>query len=239
MLIYPAIDMKDGRCVRLLQGRAEDATVYGDDPAAMAVKWAEAGAKRLHVVDLDGAFTGESRNVEAVSRIREAVPGVLLQLGGGIRAMRDIEDRLKRGVHRVILGTAAIKNPGLAGEAVKEFGAAHIVVGIDAKDGVAAAHGWTEASGVNAVELGQKMFDLGVTQCVYTDIARDGMLTGPNVERTQEMIMKTGLNVIASGGMSRMEDLTACAEIGCAGSIVGKAMYDGRIDIAQAIRMFE
>jgi len=239
MLIYPAIDIKNGQCVRLLQGRAEDSTIYGSDPCAMARRWAEAGAKRLHIVDLDGAFTGAGQNTEAIARIAKEQPQLVLQLGGGIRTLSDVEHRLQLGISRVILGTAAIENPALAGEAVKEFGAEHIVVGIDAKDGIAAAKGWVEASGVSAVELGKRMADLGVLHCVYTDIARDGMLCGPNFARTGEMLKETGLAVIASGGMSCMEDLAGCEKIGCAGAIVGKAMYDGRIDIKEAIKEYE
>jgi len=237
MLIYPAIDLKDGACVRLLQGRAEDATVYGRDPAAMARRWAEAGARRLHVVDLDGAFTGEGKNLKAVKAIREAVPALALQLGGGIRTMADVEARFELGVDRVILGTAAIRDPEFAGKCIERFGAAHIVIGIDAKDGIAAAEGWTEASGISATELGKKMAGMGATECVYTDIARDGMLTGPNLNRTKEMIEATGLHIVASGGMSSLDDLTNCAALGCAGAILGKALYDGRINLRDALAL--
>ena len=238
MLLYPAIDIKNGQCVRLLQGRAQDATIYGDDPVAMARRWAELGARRLHVVDLDGAFTGQGQNLQAVASICKALPHVAVQLGGGIRTIADIQARLDFGVSRVILGTILIDNPDFAQEAILRFGPEHLVAGIDAKDGIAATRGWVEASGLPAVELGKQLYAAGFRHCVYTDIARDGMLTGPNIPRTKEMLEQTGLSIIASGGMSCLEDLAACHALGCSGAILGKALYDGRIDLAESIRQY-
>ncbi len=239
MKLYPAIDIKDGKCVRLLQGRADDATVYGDDPVQMAKKWERAGVKRLHIVDLDGAFSGKGANLKVIARIREAVPDIMLQLGGGIRSLADIKHRLDLGIDRIILGTIAVREPETTAEAVRRFGGGKIVAGIDARDGMAAVSGWVEATDVSAVELGKRLYAAGIRVCVYTDIARDGMLSGPNLKRTREMIEETGLEIIASGGVSSIDDLKACAQIGCAGAIVGKAMYDGRIDISEAIKELE
>lgn len=238
MRIYPAIDMKDGRCVRLLQGRAEDVTVYGDDPAEMALRWANLGAKRLHLVDLDGAFTGHGANSEAVQRIRAAVPHMQLQLGGGIRTLENVRRWLELGIDRVILGTMAAREPETAAQAAKEF-PGRIIAGIDAKDGMVAVHGWTEKTDIPAVELGKYLFEQGIRECVYTDISRDGMLSGPNLAALKYMREHTGMDIIASGGMSSLEDLALCSNIGCGGAIVGKAMYDGKIDIQEAIARFE
>lgn len=235
MIVYPAIDIKDGKCVRLLQGRAEDMTVYGDDPALMAERWCQAGAERLHVVDLDGAFTGEGKNISAVKRIVQAAGGVPVQLGGGIRSIEDIEQRFDLGIARVILGTTAISNPGLVEAAALRY-PGRIVAGIDAKNGFVAVHGWVTTTKTSAVELANRLSEAGVLECVFTDIARDGMLGGVSVEATREMVEKGNLKVIASGGVSSLEDLQKCRQIGCSGAIVGKAMYDGRIELAEVIR---
>lgn len=238
MILYPAIDIKDGKCVRLLQGRAEDVTVYGDDPALMAERWISAGAQRLHVVDLDGAFTGEGKNLFAVERIVRAAGKVPVQLGGGIRSLADIERRFELGVARVILGTAAISSSGLVEDAALRF-PGRIVAGIDAKDGFVAVRGWVETTRTTALELANRLSEIGVLECVFTDIARDGMLGGVSLEATREMVEKSNLEVIASGGVSSLEDLENCRAIGCSGAIIGKAMYDGRIDLAEAIRLIK
>jgi len=238
MKLYPAIDMKNGKCVRLLQGREADVTVYGDDPAQMARRWASAGAKRLHLVDLDGAFSGEGKNLESIARVREAVPELTLQLGGGIRTIGDMERRFALGIDRIILGTIAVEQPDLVKEAVARW-PGRIIAGIDAKNGMATVRGWVEETNVTAVELGKRLFGFGIRECIYTDISRDGMLTGPNLTQTRQMIEQTGLSIIASGGMSCMEDLDNCLNTGCAGAILGKALYDGRIDLKTALERFE
>lgn len=238
MKLFPAIDMKNGQCVRLTQGRFDAVKVYEEDPARMA-QWLEAqGVRFLHTVDLDGALEGRGVNNEALRRVVESV-GMPVQNGGGIRSMRQIKEKLDLGVARVIIGTAAVKDPDFLKEALEVYGPEKIVVGIDAKGGMVATEGWLEVSSVPAVELGAAMHELGLVYCVYTDIARDGMLTGPNIPETVRMQQETGLTVIASGGVSGMEDLDALAAAGVYGAIVGKAMYEGRVDIAQAVQRFE
>jgi phosphoribosylformimino-5-aminoimidazole carboxamide ribotide isomerase len=233
MIIFPAIDIKDGKCVRLVQGRADAQTVYSDDPAAMAQKWCALGAEYLHVVDLDGAFTGKAANTEAVRGI-VAASSVPVQLGGGIRSMDDIRKKLDMGISRVILGTAALYDHALVKEAVACY-PGRIVAGIDAKDGFVAVKGWIEKSAVTAVELGKTLKALGISACVFTDISRDGMLGGPSIDETKRMIGETGLEIIASGGIGGIDDLIACRDIGAAGAIIGKALYDGRIALEEAL----
>jgi len=239
MIILPAIDIKDGRCVRLLQGRMEDETVYGDDPPAMAQRWQDEGADWLHIVDLNGAFEGRGVNDDAVRRIVEAVD-MNTELGGGIRDLARIETLLGMGLSRVIIGTAAVEQPEMVREAVARFGAERIVVGIDARDGIAKTRGWAADGGLSAVELGRSMRELGVVRTVYTDISRDGMLTGPNVEETARMARETGLKVIASGGVSKIDDIAAlkCHEAdGIEAVITGKAIYEGTLDVREAIKL--
>lgn len=238
MKIFPAIDMKNGCCVRLSQGRFDQVKVYEEDPAVAAKRLVEEGARYIHTVDLDGALEGRGMNTEALRRIVEAVP-VPVQNGGGIRNMDQIREKLGLGLARVIIGTAAVKDPDFLKEALETFGPEKIVVGIDASRGMVATHGWQQVSAVPAVELGQKMKELGLKYTVYTDIARDGMLSGPNIEETRRMQEKTGLTVIASGGVSRMEDLVALEEAGFYGVIVGKAIYEGRIRLKEAVERFE
>lgn len=233
MIIYPAIDMKDGRCVRLLQGRAEDVTDYGD-PCEVARRWAQAGARWIHLVDLDGAFSGQGKNREVIAHIaqKQSVP---VQLGGGIRTMADVEDRLERvGVSRVILGTAAVENPRLVKEACRAY-PGRVAVGIDARDGFVAVRGWTERSDVPALELARRVRDAGVETVVYTDISKDGMMQGPSIEQTARMVRESGLRVIGSGGVSSLADIGALKEVGCAGVITGKALYSGAFTLAQAL----
>lgn len=236
MIVIPAIDLKDGRCVRLVQGRKEDETVYADDPVAVARRFAAAGAERIHVVDLDGAFDGKPKNWEHLKAIVEAVD-VPVQTGGGIRSMEAIEHLLGFGVDRVILGTVALKDPDLVKQACRLFGADKVLVGIDARNGRVAVEGWVEESEVSAVRLAREMLDAGVREIVFTDISRDGMLSGPNLESLQEMLA-TGMRVVASGGVSSIDDLLAIARLadrGVTGAIVGKAIYTGAVDLEQAI----
>ena len=231
MIIYPAVDIQNGQCVRLKQGRAKESTVYYADPYSAAAHWADAGAKWLHVVDLDGAFSGQSQNDEAIKRIVSL--GIPVQVGGGIRDMARIRTLMEMGVKRVILGTAAVENPGLVREAVDAYGDA-VAVGIDAKDGMVATRGWQEVSGIQALSLAANMKEMGVKTVIYTDISRDGMLTGPNVPAMKEMAEKSGLSVIASGGVSELEDIRALAATGVDGVIVGKALYARRFSLQDA-----
>jgi len=234
MIIYPAIDLKGGQCVRLLQGRMEDATVYGNDPAAMAKRWAGEGAKWLHVVDLDGAFAGDSRNLDAIAAIVKTID-IPVQVGGGIRNMARVTDLLERvGVQRVIIGTAALEDPDFMAQAVAQYGD-RIAVGIDAVGGMVAVRGWAEVSKVSAVSLGQQMHALGVKTTIYTDVSRDGMMTGPNFAETATMIAETGLDVIVSGGVASLDDVKRSREINAAGVILGKSLYTGTIHLPDAL----
>ena len=238
MIIIPAIDLKEGRCVRLLQGRKEDETVYSDDPAAVARRWEEEGATYLHLVDLDGAFEGDSRNLGAIFRILEAVD-IPVELGGGVRSLESVSRLLSLGLDRVILGTVAVRAPEIVRAAIERFEPDRIAVGIDAKGGRVAVQGWVETTEVGAVDLALRMKALGVQRVIYTDISTDGMLVGPNLEATQVLAEETGLKVIASGGVSSVEDLrrvAALAPFGVEGVIVGKALYEGRVGLREAIR---
>lgn len=234
--IYPAIDLRAGRCVRLRQGRADQATVFSDDPAATARRWTAAGASWLHVVNLDGAF-GEAAaaNQQAIAAILEAVD-VPVQMGGGLRDLGLVEASLGLGVARVVLGTVALTQPEVVGEAIRLFGPERVAVGIDARDGMVAVHGWQETSAVSALDLAGRLKLLRVSRVIYTDIARDGMLTGPNLSALRAM-GGTGLGVIASGGISSLADLRAVAGTpGVEGAIVGMALYTGAIDLPTALR---
>ena len=239
MKVYPAIDLKDGEVVRLLQGRMEDATVYSSDPAAVAGDFQAKGSKYLHVVDLNGAFTGKPVNDKAISSIVNNV-SLKVQVGGGIRTIERIEALLELGVSRVILGTVAVRNPELVAEAVRRYGE-QIIVGIDARDGMVAVQGWAESTNIKAEELGCMMRDVGVSTTIFTDISRDGMLGGPNITSTVSMAEVTGLKVIASGGISTLEDiLTLKGEsdrgISIEGAIIGKALYSGAFTLEEALR---
>jgi phosphoribosylformimino-5-aminoimidazole carboxamide ribotide isomerase len=237
MIVIPAVDIKDGKCVRLLQGRMEDATVYSDLPWTMALRWQEEGGAILHIVDLNGAFEGRGVNDGAVRGIVERVD-MLTELGGGIRDMARIDALLSMGIGRVILGTAAVENPELIRAAVGKYGAERIMVGIDARDGKVATRGWASDGARSAVELGLQMKSLGIERIVYTDISRDGMLTGPNIVETERMARDTGLRVIASGGVSSMDDIRALKKIESSGVdsvITGKALYEGKLDLREAI----
>ncbi len=239
MKIIPAVDIKNGKCVRLLQGRMEDETVYSDTPWEMALRWQEAGAEILHIVDLDGAMEGGGINDTAVREIVERVD-MKTELGGGIRDMIRVNALLDMGVSRVILGTVAVENPDLVAEAVEKHGPSRIIVGIDARDGIVATRGWTKSGWLPAVELAQHMKDIGVDRVIYTDIARDGMLTGPNVRETERLAKESGLWVTASGGVSSIEDIRALRTIehtGVDSVITGKAIYEGKLDLEEAIRV--
>ncbi|MCX7749409.1 MAG: 1-(5-phosphoribosyl)-5-[(5-phosphoribosylamino)methylideneamino]imidazole-4-carboxamide isomerase [Clostridia bacterium] len=235
MVIYPAIDVKDGRCVRLVQGRFTDVTVYAEDPVGMALKWEQMGAQYLHVVDLDGARTGEPQNIAVISEMAVKL-GMPVQLGGGIRSIEMIEIILCKGIQRLILGTSAVKDQNLVKQALKTFGSS-IVIGIDAKDGMVAIEGWAKTSEFTAVGFAKKMQDLGAKTIIYTDISTDGMLAGPNLEAMEEMVKAVEIDVIASGGVSKLEDIKNLKNVGVAGAIIGKALYTGDIDLKQAIEI--
>ena len=237
MLLIPAIDLKDGQCVRLKQGDMDQSTVFSDDPAAMARHWVEQGARRLHVVDLNGAFAGKPRNEAAIrSILREVGDEVDVQLGGGIRDLDTIERYLDAGLRYVIIGTAAVKNPGFLQDACTAFGG-HIIVGLDAKDGKVATDGWSKLTGHEVVDLALKFQDWGVESIIYTDIGRDGMLSGINMDATVKLAQALSIPVIASGGLSNMADIDAlCAaeSEGVEGVIAGRAIYSGDLDFAAA-----
>lgn len=236
MLIIPAIDLKDGQCVRLKQGRMDDSTVFGSDPVAMAQRWVDAGARRLHLVDLNGAFAGQPVNGEAVKAIARAYPQLPIQIGGGIRTPEIIEAYLSAGVSFVIIGTKAVKEPEFVSAMCRQF-PGKIIVGIDAQDGLVATDGWAEVSSIRAVDLARRFASDGVSSIVYTDIARDGMMQGVNVEATVALAEACGIPVIASGGVTNMDDiraLKAVAARGILGAISGRAIYEGTLDLAEA-----
>ena len=238
MIIYPAIDIRGGRCVRLTEGRFDAETVFADDPAEMALKWAGMGAEFLHLVDLDGALAGEGKNVPVIQRILKSV-SIPVQLGGGIRNLETIEKLLELGVTRLILGSAAVKNPELVAEACKKY-PGHIAVGIDAKNGEVAIEGWGQGSGVAATELAKKMTSFGVETIIYTDISRDGMLSGVNVEATAALARACGVPIIASGGVASLDDIRRVKAVegdGVQGCIIGKAIYTGAVDLKEALAL--
>jgi phosphoribosylformimino-5-aminoimidazole carboxamide ribotide isomerase len=236
--LIPAIDLLGGRCVRLAQGRYDSATVYSEDPAAAAAGFARHAICRLHVVDLDGARTGRPGNAEAVRRIVASCPGIPVQLGGGLRSLAALEAAFETGVERAVLGTAALRDPAL----VREASARHpgrIAVGIDARAGQVAVEGWTEASEARAVDLARRFEDAGVAALIYTDIERDGVLAGPNLEATLELASAVSIPVILSGGIASEEDVLRVAALvdrGVAGAIVGRALYTGAVDLGRALR---
>jgi phosphoribosylformimino-5-aminoimidazole carboxamide ribotide isomerase len=235
MILYPAIDLKDGKCVRLLRGDMQAATVFGEDPAAQALAFQQAGAQWLHLVDLNGAFAGHPVNAAAVEAILAAV-SIPVQLGGGIRDMDTIEAWLARGLSRLILGTVAVENPALVREAAMAF-PGKIAVGIDARGGRVATRGWAEETDLTAPELARRFEDAGVAAIIYTDIDRDGAMGGPNIPATEALARAVSIPVIASGGVSSMQDLLALrATRVIAGAISGRALYDGAIDLAEALR---
>ena len=238
MQLYPAIDMKNGQCVRLRQGAFKDITIYSDAPEKVAAHWQEKGASFLHLVDLDGALAGYSVNEEVIRRIADTV-SIPIEIGGGIRSKEAVERMLDLGVRRVIIGTKAAEHPEFLRDMVRTFGEEAIVAGVDAKDGMVAVEGWEKVSALTASDLCLTMKEYGVRHIVYTDISRDGMLSGPNVEATRKLTEETGLDIIASGGVSCMEDLKCLHEAGIRGAIIGKALYENRIDLAEAVRLYE
>jgi phosphoribosylformimino-5-aminoimidazole carboxamide ribotide isomerase len=239
MLIIPAIDLKLGACVRLRQGDMDQSTVYSDDPIATATQWVDAGCQRLHVVDLDGAFAGKPENKDAVSGIVAAHPDLPVQLGGGVRDLATVEAYLDLGLRWVIIGTQAVKEPAFVSEACRLF-PDRIIVGVDAKDGWVATEGWAQASTVSATEVVKRFAGDGVSSVVYTDIGRDGMLSGVNIEATAALARDTGCPVIASGGLKGMDDVHALLQVeqdGVIGGITGRAIYEDTLDLAAAISL--
>ncbi|MDR3452229.1 MAG: 1-(5-phosphoribosyl)-5-[(5-phosphoribosylamino)methylideneamino]imidazole-4-carboxamide isomerase [Rhodoferax sp.] len=237
MLLIPAIDLKDGHCVRLKQGDMDQSTTFGEDPAQMARSWVDKGARRLHLVDLNGAFAGKPKNELAIRKILREVGGEIdVQLGGGIRDLDTIERYLDAGLRYVIIGTAAVKNPGFLQDACTAFGG-HIIVGLDARDGKVATDGWSKLTGHEVVDLAKKFEDYGVESFIYTDIGRDGMLTGINIDATVKLAQALTVPVIASGGLSSIADIEQLCEVedqGIEGVICGRAIYSGDLDFASA-----
>ncbi|MCG8486698.1 MAG: 1-(5-phosphoribosyl)-5-[(5-phosphoribosylamino)methylideneamino]imidazole-4-carboxamide isomerase [Chromatiales bacterium] len=239
MLLIPAIDLKDGQCVRLRQGRMEDDTVFSDNPLEMASKWVEAGGRRLHLVDLNGAFAGEPVNGGAIREIANAYPDLPIQVGGGIRDEATIEAYLKAGVDFCIIGTQAVKEPDFVARACREF-PGHVIVGLDAKEGMVAINGWAEVTDQEVTELSRRFQDNGVSAIVYTDIGRDGMLSGPNVEATRDLANAITIPVIASGGITDIGDIESLCQAqtdNIMGAITGRAIYEGTLDLAEGQRL--
>lgn len=239
MIIFPAIDIRGGKCVRLLKGDFNQETVFSDRPEIMAKKWEDEGGEYLHLVDLDGALAGKSQNLDTVEMILKTVD-IPVELGGGIRTMENIETALDMGVSRVILGSVAVKNPQLVKDACKKYGSERIVVGIDAKDGIVAVDGWGVSGNVEAKELARKIAQGGVKHIIYTDISRDGTLTGVNVQATAEIARYSGVKVVASGGVSSIEDIKLLKQYekdGIEGVIVGKSIYTGSLSLPEALKI--
>jgi len=236
--LIPAIDLKGGKCVRLQEGDAGRATEYGDDPVAMALHWQSQGARRLHLVDLDGAFSGHPVHLEIARAILRSIR-IPVQYGGGVRSVAHVDELMEVGAARVILGTVAVEHPEVVEASVRRHGSDAIIVGIDARDGEAAVRGWVGRSGMRAVELGRRVADIGITRIVYTDVSRDGMLRGVNIAETERMARETSLKVIASGGVAGPEDVRKLSdrrEVGIEGVILGRALYEGRLSLPEALR---
>jgi phosphoribosylformimino-5-aminoimidazole carboxamide ribotide isomerase len=240
MIIYPAIDLKDGQCVRLVQGDKENKTVYSDTPAKLAVDFQDLGAEYLHVVDLDGAFEGGPRNLKVIKEIAAAIK-IPFQVGGGLRNRRDVEKLLAIGAQRVIIGTRAVKNPKFIEELLRSFGPEKIILSIDARDGMVAIEGWVEKSSLGALKFGKSMHNMGIETAIFTDISRDGLLQGPNLASVQEMALTSGLKIIASGGVSTVKNIEALKSmetlgVGVCGAIIGKALYEGKVSLREALK---
>lgn len=241
MIVLPAVDIRNGKCVRLTQGDFRKEIVYSDFPEDQALKWQEAGAKYLHVVDLDGAKEGHLVNIFAIKKILDAV-NIPIEVGGGIRTMNDMEALLDMGVSRVILGTVAVEKPELVRDAADTFGGENIIVGIDAREGVVAVHGWGDTGYMKADELSMRIGDYGISTIIYTDISRDGTLAGVEAEKFAEIAEKSGISLIASGGVKSLDDIRELKKYeasGIIGVIVGKALYEGKLDLAEAVKIAE
>ncbi len=237
MRIYPAIDIKDGKAVRLVQGDFDKVTVFNDNPTNVAKTWIDSGATYIHIVDLDGARYGKSFIIDILKEISSKYD-ILVQTGGGVRTIEDIKSRINAGASRVIIGTAAIKNPELVKKAIELYGD-KIAVGVDAKNGMVAIKGWEEISNITTIDLCLRMKKYGIKTIIYTDISKDGMMRGPNIKSTKELIEKTKMDIIASGGVSKINDLENIYNINAKGVIIGKALYNGSIDLKDAINKFE
>jgi phosphoribosylformimino-5-aminoimidazole carboxamide ribotide isomerase len=241
MLVIPAIDLKDGQCVRLKQGRMEDDTVFSNDPVAMAERWIKAGASRLHIVDLNGAFAGEPVNAEVIHQIASAFPDITIQVGGGIRDEETIEAYIEAGVQYVIIGTKAVQAPHFVAEVCLEF-AGHIIVGLDARNGKVATEGWSKLSRHDAIDMARHFEQNGVEAIVFTDISRDGMMQGVNIDSTVKLAQSITIPVIASGGITTIDDIKALCEVadeGIMGAITGRAIYEGTLNFAEAQKLAE
>jgi len=239
MLLIPAIDLKDGKCVRLRQGRMEDETVFSDDPVAMAQRWVDAGARRLHMVDLNGAFEGRPVNAAVIRSVAEAFPELPIQVGGGIRDEETVQAYLDAGVQYTIIGTKAVSAPHFVNDLCAEF-PGHVIVGLDAKDGKVAIDGWSKLSHHSVIDMAQRFEDDGVEAIVFTDIGRDGMMTGVNIESTVELAQAIRIPVIASGGITTIDDVRKLCEVtdeGIMGAITGRAIYEGTLDLAEAQKL--
>jgi phosphoribosylformimino-5-aminoimidazole carboxamide ribotide isomerase len=239
MLLIPAIDLKDGKCVRLRQGKMEEETVFGDDPVVVAQRWVDAGARRLHMVDLNGAFEGKPVNAGAIKAVAEAFPDVPIQVGGGIRDEDTVQAYLDAGVQYTIIGTKAVSAPHFVNDLCLEF-PGHVIVGLDAKDGKVAINGWSKLSNHSAIDMAQRFEQDGVVAIVFTDIGRDGMMSGVNIESTVQLAQAVNIPVIASGGITDIDDIRAlCAvcEEGIMGAITGRALYEGTLDLAEAQKL--
>lgn len=235
MVIIPAIDLKEGKCVRLIQGRMEDVTIYSDNPASMAKHWEDEGAELLHIVDLDGAIEGSPRNIKSIVDIRKAV-SIPIEVGGGIRDMETIDKLLSLKIDRVVLGTSAVNDPYFLREACRRF-QGKVLAGIDARDGMVAIKGWKETTEKRAIDFAKGLEDSGVRAIIFTDVKKDGMLSGPNIESIKQVTEAVKLPVIASGGVSNIEDIKALMKLPIEGVIVGKAIYSGSLDLKEAIRL--
>ncbi|MTK12048.1 MAG: 1-(5-phosphoribosyl)-5-[(5-phosphoribosylamino)methylideneamino]imidazole-4-carboxamide isomerase [Clostridiaceae bacterium] len=235
MIIFPAIDLRDGKCVRLYQGKFEESEVVGEDPLKVAMSFKESGAKYIHMVDLDGALNGEIKNLKVISEVVKTV-GIPVELGGGIRNMETVDMLIEAGVSRVILGTAALKNPQFVMEAVKKYGE-KIAVGIDAKNEKVAVNGWLNVSNVDYIDFAKEMEKIGVKTIIFTDISKDGTLQGPNLEQLGKIQNSVSCNIIASGGIKDINDLKTINKMGIYGAITGKAIYCGNIDLQKAIEV--
>jgi len=235
MEVIPAIDIRDGRCVRLEQGDYDRETVFGDDPVKMAVRWASMGAKRIHVVDLDGARDGSQANADVVQRIVRAA-NCAVQCGGGIRDIPTLQNTLDRGVNRVVVGTAAVKDPKMVVEAVA-VASDRLIVSVDARDGLVSLEGWTESTDIPALALIDRLQGMGVERIVYTDILRDGVRGGPNFEMYERLASQSSVKVLAAGGVSTVDDVRRLADCGVEGAIIGRALYTGEIDLAEALNV--